>query len=179
MYDPFENRTYKYFYDDFNNCTGVEVEQSNETRFTMKKTGTDEVQYDFLDFTQQKTGVTYDKDKVLAPRIKESVDFKAERMSGRFNRGVTEYTYDSLGRLQSKRHKKEESGTGEIYDSVITVQNSYQKGTALKTQIYAKHNYVNLLQTEYEINHTYDSRGLFLSDTYKRSGLIRTTKATD
>lgn len=37
MYDPFENRTYKYFYDDFNNCTGVEIEQSNETRFTMKK----------------------------------------------------------------------------------------------------------------------------------------------
>ena len=133
----------------------------------MKKTGTDEVQYDFLDFTQQKTGLTYDKDKVLAPRIKESVDFKAERMSGRFNRGVTEYTYDSLGRLQSKRHKKEESGTGEIFDSIITVQNRYQKGTALKTQIYAKHNYVNLFQTEYEIKHTYDSRGLFLSDTYK------------
>ena len=167
MCDPFENRTYKYFYDDFNNCTGVEIEQSNETVFTMKKTGTDEVQYDFLDFTQQKTGVTYDKDKVLAPRIKESVDFKAERMSGRFNRGVTEYTYDSLGRLQSKRHKKEESGTGEIFDSIITVQNRYQKGTALKTQIYAKHNYVNLFQTEYEIKHTYDSRGLFLSDTYK------------
>lgn len=54
MYDPFENRTYKYFYDDFNNCTGVEIEQSNETVFTMKKTGTDEVQYDFLDFMQQK-----------------------------------------------------------------------------------------------------------------------------
>lgn len=34
MCDPFENRTYKYFYDDFNNCTGVEIEQSNETRFT-------------------------------------------------------------------------------------------------------------------------------------------------
>ncbi|MFR3347712.1 MAG: hypothetical protein ACLTSK_07165, partial [Christensenellales bacterium] len=66
MYDPFENRTYKYFYDDFNNCTGVEIEQSNETVFTMKKTGTDEVQYDFLDFMQQKTGLTYDKDKVLA-----------------------------------------------------------------------------------------------------------------
>ena len=42
MYDPFENRTYTYAYDDANNCTGYEVFDGNGTtgkkRFGVRKT---------------------------------------------------------------------------------------------------------------------------------------------
>ena len=166
MYDPFENRTYKYFYDDFNNCTGVEIEQSNETVLSMTKPNQNSVSYTYGD-RNYKSEVIYDEKKVLSPRIDETSGFVILTQNGNCKLELSRYTYDEFGRIKKKTHEINDSVFGENYKTKIYVENSYKNGTFLKSQIKTKIDNETFKDTEYQINHTYDSRGLFLSDTYK------------
>ena len=166
MCDPFENRTYKYFYDDFNNCTGVEIEQSNETVLSMTKPNQNSVSYTYGD-RNYKSEVIYDEKKVLSPRIDETSGFVILTQNGNCKLELSRYTYDEFGRIKKKTHEINDSVFGENYKTKIYVENSYKNGTFLKSQIKTKIDNETFKDTEYQINHTYDSRGLFLSDTYK------------
>ena len=124
MCDPFENRTYKYFYDDFNNCTGVEIEQSNETVLSMTKPNQNSVSYTYGD-RNYKSEVIYDEKKVLSPRIDETSGFVILTQNGNCKLELSRYTYDEFGRIKKKTHEINDSVFGENYKTKIYVENSY------------------------------------------------------
>lgn len=89
MYDPYEDRTYTYSYDDKNNLTGYEVKSnpSGENAsmvLSIKKTGENKVTYNLkpkvvegnseitYDFGYD-SEITYDGEKLLSPRVTKTI----------------------------------------------------------------------------------------------------------
>ncbi|MGN0782063.1 MAG: substrate-binding domain-containing protein, partial [Christensenellales bacterium] len=146
MYDPFENRTYTYAYDDANNCTGYEVFDGNGTsckkRFGVRKTSENRTAYYLRrdgSYWESYCEAIYD-DKLLNPRIKELVF----NVGNGGNRAY--FTYDELGRIKSKDFAVDGSEIAEY---------EYLSGTTLKSGITIKQNDGK----EYNYTYEYDNRG--------------------
>lgn len=107
--------------------------------------------------------IKFEFPKLLSPRITKTIC----QLHAEMEEGNTEYTYDSLGRMESKKHKIYHQTS---YESNVMSEVEYKFGTTLKSKITTKLsralNYVNT----YEYNNTYNDRGLLVERIYTRGG---------
>lgn len=153
-YDPYENRTYKYHYNEFNDLTEYEVfDEDGKSYFSTKLNSPNQVQYGGVYY---KCENTKDESKLMNPRIKETitevVNDKLEILPIK-----TSYEFDKLGRLSYKEDVIKDGLFGA--NSKVTEEIIYKKGTFQVEQITKKiTNPLSKSQT-YQINYTYDKKG--------------------
>ena len=132
MYDPYENRTYVYSYDDANNCTGYTIKDGNnagEEFFSIKKTGENKVSYKLSGTSAFETDMQYDDSKLLNPRLSKTTHTNNDDMMVVVQN--TEYTYDLLGRIT----RKQNWGANNNNTVSVTELSEYKSGTTLRSKI--------------------------------------------
>ena len=174
MYDPYEDRTYTYSYDDKNNLTGYEVKSnpSGENAaivLSIKKTGENKVTYNLkpkvvennseitYDFGYD-SEITYDGEKLLSPRVTKTICQLHLEMED----GNSSYEYDKLGRIKRKQHKIYNKT---ILESDVTTNITYKSGTTLKSEIITGLSRSLDAVNTYKFNVVYTKRGLLETST--------------
>ena len=156
IYDPFENRTYTYTYDDFNNCTGY-ISSSDKGDFKMKKTDEQTTEYICAEYTSRSETV-YDKEKLIEPRLISTNDmageyFNVNSMPLEGDQGRVKYIYDKLGRLGEKQINVD------AYE-FLTIKNEYKYGTTSKEKITYSYDGLGLSENISKVfQNKYDARG--------------------
>ncbi|QVK16927.1 hypothetical protein KHQ81_08440 [Mycoplasmatota bacterium] len=186
MYDPYENRTYIYHYDDSNNVTGYDIKNSDGTPFfSIKASGENKTEYNGL-YKSNNTLIINQEEKLLNPRIKETNDT-----------GKTFYSYDNLGRIEGKIHHC--YGMDSV--AIFTEDTKYKPNTLLKkniiTKLYKSTPWDPTHHPEYVFDYTYDYRGNIetssftkkdrsttisteiISYTYDKANRLKTEKKVD
>lgn len=167
--DSFDNKTYKYSYDDFNNINNYEVINSDGSLFLqMTVSSNGNIHYNGMNtdnVLSQESQIIYQEDKLLNPRISSTKSLIDGMIgsSGAYTQGKrdeTSYTYDNLGRIKRKTHKIFDGILG-AYTSIIE-EYTYKTNTLLINSIKTTINNPSSKDTVYEINYTYDSRGNFV-----------------
>ena len=158
-YDPYEDRTYKYSYDEFNNLSGYEItyiDDDGETKkhFYANMESPTKVKYGFQYYTSDST---YDDNKLIKPRV-FSTRNEVLRKSGDENPIYlidTSYEYDSFGRLINKKEKYPDG----IIKTKITEDITYKEGTFLKESVTTKIDNAIVEDTRYKFEYTYNKKG--------------------
>ncbi len=184
MYDPYEDRTYNYSYEDENGCTGYTINNGGGIFQKIEKTGETEITYEFSGIESDfKTRITYE-DKLLSPRIKETLLTNLSDMLA-FN-AKAEYTYDEFGRKIYKNNWFSNK-IGAI--TAVKENDEYKEGTVLKSK---RITYVEdgLQSGEvsdgqikklggYENEYTYNDRGQLKEDTNFRIDIVEYIEQKD
>lgn len=156
MYDPFENRTYIYAYDDANNCTGYSSTSASGS-FGIKMTDEQTTEYICKGNTRRSESV-YDKEKLLNPRLSSTNDMVGEYLNINFvpvesDHGRVNYVYDKLGRLDEKQVNVD------AYNC-LKIKNEYKYGTTSKQKITASYSGEGLSEDFSRVfENSYDARG--------------------
>ena len=158
-YDPYENRTYRYSFDDFNRCTKV----SSDDFISIYKSSDEKTDYLFENQMSFSSEINKDDDVICSPRTKRTVSFYAPISETYPLLDEITYEYDPLGRL-SKKTVITAKDTRLQKNEIFYEETQYLKGTTLKSRIcYKKANNDSEL---FKIDHGYDSRGRVLSNVY-------------
>jgi len=177
MYDPYEDRTYSYSYDDFNNCTGYTVNSgktSGSDFLSIQQTGENKISYNLnASKVAYTTETTYDDSKFLSPQIKKTMDLV---LPSRLNDGSTEYTYDGLGRITRKLHRTIDKYADVSIVNTVTV---YRPGTTLKEKITTGSSCSSKNINLYEYTYTYDYYGFIDTSHYKRTEIDSNGTSTE
>ena len=170
MFDGYEQKTYKYTYDEFNNPTGYRREKNNNDFFELKKIGPTKIEYTNLNsrIYQLVTEVKYDEEVNLFPRVSRTMCTFTEHYNTQQFWYYADYTYDSLGRIKEVLNSVEHHPQDSIY---LKVENSYVNGTGLKEQIrMVSKNTYGETDDEYVLTYGYDKRGRIKTQKLDKSG---------
>ena len=163
MYDPYEDRTYVYSYDDANNCTGYTVKTGTggANFFSVKKTGENAVTYDFGQTNYESTPkIIEDENVLLSPRVAQ---IKLDFVYFQTDAGDIRYCYDHLGRIKKKTHNLQH-----VFASTehITETTKYVYGTCLKEEVETELSGGPATLT-HKYSYEYNQRGLPSKIVYK------------
>lgn len=171
LYDPYEDKTYVYNYDEFNNITGYEIKNGNsidgDNYLSIKASGENKVEYQLnsglLNKTTFESEIIYDDNKLLEPRVIKSND----PISTLGYPKEIEYSYDDLGRIVSKKQlvaKGIDLFYSEIkedikYKSLTLQETSKKRATLLKEKMETVLTNPISDNVEFDYNFTYDTKG--------------------
>ena len=153
-YDPYENRTYRYSYNEFNDLTGYEVfEEDGKSYFSTKLETANKVKYGGVYYTCENNK---DESVLMNPRIKETIT-EVVNDALEFLPITTTYEFDKLGRLSYKEDVVKDGMFG--INTKVTEEITYKKGTFQKEQITKKINNPLSKDQTYKFEYTYDNKG--------------------
>lgn len=177
MYDPYEDRTYLYGYDEENNCTGYTVKIGSDTGdefFQIRKSGENKVAYNVYDrFPSWESEIVYESDKLLNPRIAKT----SSMVYYDTDNGNAVYEYDQLGRIHQKTHNVYERAYYHLAE--ITTSTTYKWGTILKETLTTQLEYSGEISNRYEYSYEYDNRGQILKESCTREYYIQDPKTLE
>ncbi|MCL2522972.1 MAG: hypothetical protein FWE36_08965, partial [Erysipelotrichales bacterium] len=145
MFDPFENRTYVYSYDEANDPTGYQIRAGNNLagaeHFSVRTIGSNEVEYRGVTHFESKTETRYHQNRLLEPLVEKTIitDTHANRLPNGHLLNTSErltqetlYNYDNLDRIAEKRTRIPGG-----FDTWLNETNSYKPNSFLleKTEI--------------------------------------------